>query len=295
MSVEQLSAVHILTDDMDMGNSAGYGSLQGSNLYRSIDADKDIVKSSNYNLLVCSTENNAVLEKIYLDEFISRRISGIILHSTGKIDSYIAQKTSRTIPMVLVYRHNTDEQFVGDTIDTNGRQGAYDLTRLLISEGHRKIGLVNGYKQFSTGRDRLEGYTQALTEAGLIPTEDRIYYGDFTEPSGYDGARQLLGFASPPTSLLCMNNAAAVGALTYLREHNIRVPEDVSFANYGDIDNVDLMWVQPTRIPQNPGDIGRKAGELILDRIKHPERPNREIIFDSGIIHGNSISAPVQE
>jgi DNA-binding LacI/PurR family transcriptional regulator len=251
---------------------------------------ENVIRDSDYHLLVCSTENDHRLERKYLDAFLSRRISGIILHSTGMIDQYVAQSVSTAIPMMLVYRKNEDQRFVGDVLDTNGYSGACKLAQHLLAKGHRKIGLIGGYIQFSTGRDRYRGYCDALREAGIPLDEQYLYFGDFTEHSGFDGASKLLALSEPPTALLCMNNVVAVGALKFLREKNIRVPEDISLANYGDIENVELMRVQPTRIPQIPAILGRKAGELIMDRIQQPSRPNREIIMDSDIIFGNSVA-----
>lgn len=250
-------------------------------------AIEDIIREHNYNLLVCSTENDPKLEKKYIETFISRRISGIILHSTGTLDNYVAH-VSHTIPMVLVYRHNEDKSFIGDTLDTNGRKGAYDLTKYLIKKGHTKIGIINGYLQFSTSWDRLKGYSEALQEAGVPYEEKYIYYGDFTEQEGYKGAKYLLSLDPSPTALIGMNNAVTLGALKYLTEAKIRIPEEISLVNYGEINNAELMSVQPTRIPQNPWSLGKKAGELIIERIKNPSLPNREVIFDAELIEGNS-------
>jgi LacI family transcriptional regulator len=254
-------------------------------------AIEDVVRESTYNLLVCSTETDEKLERRYIEAFISRRISGIILHSTGTIDEFTA-RVSHDIPMTLVYRHNEDRTFVGDTVDTNGTRGTYDLTKHLLHIGHKRIGVINGYSQFSTSRNRWKGFCLAVQEAGLLPDEKLVYYGDFTEAAGYKGAEHLLSLQKPPSAILCMNNVVAFGALKYLRIAGIRIPEDVSLVNYGEIDNVELMSVQPTRVPQNPWSLGKKAGELIIDRIKNPSRPNREVIFDAEIIYGNSVGPP---
>ena len=251
---------------------------------------ENVIRESDYHLLVCSTENDHRLERKYLDAFLSRRISGIILHSTGIIDKYVAQSVSPAIPTILVYRKNEDQGFVGDVVDTNGRSGAYKLTRHLTAKGHSRIGLINGYTQFSTGRDRYHGYCDALREVNVPMNEQFLYFGDFTERSGFDGASKLLALPEPPTALLCMNNVVAIGALKYLHEMNIRVPDHISVANYGDIENVELMEVRLTRVPQMPSALGQKAGELIMDRIQQPSRPNREVIMDSDIIVGNSVA-----
>ncbi|MFQ3621506.1 MAG: LacI family DNA-binding transcriptional regulator [Spirochaetales bacterium] len=250
-------------------------------------AIENVIRESNYNLLVCSTENDPLLEKKYIDAFLSRRISGIILHSTGLLDDYVSE-VSQKIPITLVYRRVKNPLFKGDFVDTNGKRAVFLLTQHLIKEGHTRIGAINGSLQFSTAEDRDQGYRNALKAFGIPIEEELIYYGDFTDASGYQGAATLMSLKKPPSAIVCMNNVVACGALKYLFQEKIRVPEDVSVVNYGEIENVETMKVILTRVPQDPRSLGNKAGELILSRINNPILLNREVIFDSELILGNS-------
>jgi len=261
--------------------------ISNSHLMSIARAIENVIRESNYNLLVCSTENDPSLEKKYIEAFLSRRISGIILHSTGLLDSYVAE-ISRKIPITLVYRRVKDPGFRGDFVDTHGKRGVFLLTRHLIEEGHTRIGAINGSLQFSTAQDRDQGFREAFRIKGISIQEELFYYGDFTEASGYQGAETLFSLSHPPTALVCMNNAVAYGALKYLFRQGIRVPEDVSVVNYGEIEYAETMRVILTRVPQDPWNLGHKAGELILSRIHDPTLPNREVIFDAELILGNS-------
>lgn len=249
---------------------------------------ENVIRESNYNLLVCSTENDPALEKKYIEAFLSRRLSGIILHSTGLLDEYVSE-VSKRIPITLVYRKVKSPSFLGDFVDTNGKRGAFLLTQHLIQQGHRRIGMINGSLQFSTAQDRFQGYREALKASGISLQEELLYFGDFTESSGYQGAAYLLSLKEPPSAILCMNNVVAYGTLKYLFGKGIRVPEDISVVNYGEIEYAETMRVNLTRVPQDPWALGHKAGELILERINHPSMPNREVIFDAEIIFGNSV------
>jgi len=262
--------------------------ISNSHLMSIARAIENVIRESNYNLLVCSTENDPVLEKKYIEAFLSRRISGIILHSTGLLDEYVAE-VSKRIPITLVYRKVKSSSFIGDWVDTNGKRGAFLLTQHLIQQGHKRIGVINGKMQFSTAQDRYQGYRDALKASGIPIQEELQYFGDFTESSGYQGAEYLLSLQEPPSAILCMNNVIAYGTLKYLFSHGVRVPEDVSVINYGEIEYADTMKVNLTRIPQDPWVLGQKAGELILERINNPSLPNREIIFDAEIVLGNSV------
>ena len=131
-----------------------------------------------------------------------------------------------------------------------------------------------------------------MQEADLPVIEEYICNGDFTEASGFSGAAYLMSRNPAPTAIIGMNNVVTTGALKYLSSVGIGVPGDVSIVCYGEIDNSELMSIQPTRVPQFPAALGEKAGELILDRIMTPSRSNREIIFGAELVEGNSVAGP---
>jgi LacI family transcriptional regulator len=254
-------------------------------------AIEDGIRGRKYNLIVCSTENDEQLEKAYIQALISKKIAGIILNTTGKNDEFIA-KISRSTPISLVYRRIRDNRFLGDLVTTNNARGTYDLTRYVLDAGHKRIGIITGFPGLSTSQERFEGCARALAEAGLAVAPEYVIPGDFTQQAGYKAAELLMGLPAPPTAIVAFNNAMTLGAMKHLRKRGIRVPEDVSVVCYGDIDDIDLMYVQPTYVTQNPRVIGAKAAELMLSRIADGTIGNREVIFESTLCPGNSVAAP---
>jgi len=253
-------------------------------------AIEDVINKENYNMIVCSTDNKKEKELRYLKLLISRKVDGLILNTTGRNDDFIS-KLSNDLPVILVNRKVQDSAFRGDFIDSNNFEGAYTLTEHLLSSGHRKIAVINGDLSVSTGKERFEGFKKAMLQAGIEVGDDYVYRydGDFTMESGYQGAAELLKLTDPPTAVVVMNNAMALGALKYFRVNKIKVPEDVSIASYGDIDNVELMYVQPSTVTLNARTIGRKAGEMLLERIKDRSIVNREVIYTPQLIVGNGV------
>ncbi len=254
-------------------------------------AIEDGIRGRKYNLIVCSTENDEQLEKAYIQALISKKIAGIILNTTGKNDEFIA-KISRSTPISLVYRRIRDNRFLGDLVTTNNARGTYDLTRYVLDAGHKRIGIITGFPGLSTSQERFEGCARALAEAGLAVAPEYVIPGDFTQQAGYKAAELLMGLPAPPTAIVAFNNAMTLGAMKHLRKRGLRVPEDVSMVCYGDIDDIDLMYVQPTYVTQNPRVIGAKAAELMLSRIADGAIGNREVIFESTLCPGNSVAAP---
>ena len=253
---------------------------------------ENVLKKYNYNLIVCSTDNQPEKELSYLKLLLEKKVDGIILNTTGSNREFIAS-VSHQIPFVLCGRKVMSPNFIGDFVDSDNTTGSYLLTRHMIEQGHKKIGIINGQQSVSSGIERMEGFRRAMESVGITVNEQYPYqyYGDYNcSDSGYEGAKYLFSLENAPTAVLAMNNELAVGALRYLHTHGLQIPEDISFACYGNILNVDLFYVQPHYIDMDPRIIGTKVGELLIERIEHKnELPNREILFAPALIEGNSV------
>lgn len=253
---------------------------------------EDVVNKESYNLIVCSTENKKERELAYLELLKSKQVDALVLNTTGLNEDYVISM-SNSFPVVTVNRRiiNSSFSFKGDFVDSDNIQGTYILTKHLLSLGHRKIFVINGASHLSTGYERYEGFKKAMNEIGLKINGDYIYSyeGDFTLESGFQGAASMMRLDDRPTALLVMNNMMAIGALKYLKLHGIDIPNELSIASYGNIENLELMSIQPSIISFDPTNIGTKIGELILERISDRSLANREIIYQPLLIIGNGI------
>lgn len=257
-----------------------------------IRAVEDIVSKENYNIIVCSTSDKLEEELVYLKLLMSKQVDGMVINTSGKNDDFIAS-LSNQMPIVLLNRKINRNDFKGDLIDSDNTQGAYALTAHLLSLGHRKIGVINGNLGVSTGNERFAGFKKAMLEAGIAVNDDYQYRydGDFTMDSGFQGAARLMEPQDRPTAILVMNNAMTMGAIKYCRANGIEVPGHISVACYGNIDNIELMYVQPSIVTLNPVSIGHKIGEFILERIKNHNLTNRSFIYSPQLVPGNGVKS----
>ena len=254
-------------------------------------AIEEVVSKKKYNIIACSTEDDKNQELAYLETLISKKIDGLIINTTGKNTSFVSA-LSQHLPIVAVNRRIRDSDYRGDFVDTHNEKGAYDLTRHIIEVGHRRISVINGPQELSTGEERFRGFKKALAEFRIDLPEEYVIEGDFRDRAGFEGARKLMSLSNPPTAIVAMNNIMLLGALKYLRLNGVRVPEDISIAAYGNIENIEVMYIQPTHVTQDPRMIGTRAGELILERIARSGLQSREVIFEPSLVKGNSVQEP---
>lgn len=256
----------------------------------------DLLRERNYSMIICSTEEDADRELNYLRFLDGRKVDGIMLNSTGKNDDYIALLSQR-MPIVLLNRRIRHVGFRGDFIDSSNHEGGSLMVDHLFRHGHRRIGVINGDLGLSTGQERFEGFVEAMARHGLSVGSDYPFRfdGKFHMDEGFEGARVLCEKSRPPTAIAVMNNAMAIGAMKYFKARHIRVPEDISLVVYGDIFNSDILYVEPDHVTLNPYVIGRKAAESILERIRQPDLPNREVIYSPTLSQGNSVATLSQQ
>jgi DNA-binding LacI/PurR family transcriptional regulator len=249
---------------------------------------EDIVGREHYNLIVCSTEGIRDNELLHLRNLASKKVDGLIITSTGGNEDTIVN-LSRSIPTVLLHRRLYRKDFIGDFVDSNNTRGAYDLTQHLIDVGHEDIAVVNGPQTLSSAVERYIGYKNALKKNGIDVNHAFVYEGDYSFESGHRGIEKIMETAQKPTAVVIMSHEMTLGALTYIREHDISVPERLSIVAYGNIENIDLLYIRPTIVTQEPEVLGKNCAECILQRIKNRSLPNKEIIYEPKLVQGNSV------
>lgn len=208
-------------------------------------------------------------------ELLSIKVDGI-MYIAGHCRVVDCFPENFNIPAIVVYAISKSRRFPSVVIDDE--KGGYDMTRHLISMGHRKIGLIAGTADNLHTQKRSRGYQRALYEEQILFNPDWIRYGNWMRDSGYKGAKRLV--EEGVTAIFCMNDTMAAGAYDYLYEQDIKVGQDISVVGY---DNKEISeYLRPNLTTNDLGlrDIGRKSAEIILGTIEDDdaERKNPVIV-----------------
>jgi DNA-binding LacI/PurR family transcriptional regulator len=150
-------------------------------------------------------------------------------------------------------------------------QAACDAVTHLLANGYRRIGMIVGPLDTTTGRGRLTGYHEALRRAGLPIDPALERYGPLNEVHGRRMAEELLDLPEPLDALCAGNNRITVGALQAVHGRRLRIPEDIALVGFDDI-----AWASPgpislTSIVQPAYDMGCAAADRLIQRLQHPE------------------------
>ncbi len=238
-----------------------------------------------YKLLVRSTDNDAEKERQCLLELQSHVAGFVIAPATGNQNhAHYGQLLVQGVPFVFVDRYLPE--FNVDRVTSDNVQGGYLATRHLLELGHRRIGVISARKA-TTCTERLRGYQQALEEFGVPFAPALIGHAVGRRRDGWDEylhqgrvqTEALLKLSQPPTALFAMNDLLAAGALRYLREQGIAVPDEMAIVGYDGMELSELVSPSLTTVEQQSLRMGAEAVRLLVRRIREPETPAQHVVL----------------
>lgn len=250
----------------------------------------NVVTPHHYIPLIASTNNQAEVERDFLQSMMNRRVDGLVIHSCGSNNKLISE-ISKIIPTVALYRRVNSEAYAGDFIDNDNREPVYLLTKQLIEKGHRRIFIINGPLNVSTGYERFSGFIQAMGEIGITVDSDYPYQyeSNFLYEGGIRGCENML-LKKGVTALVTTNAELLLGALTVLDSKALNIPSDYSVVSYAQPASIKLFKTPITCAEQNSYQLGQNAAEMLLSRIQDSRIPPREQLFPAPIMNGRSIA-----
>lgn len=241
----------------------------------------DAAQELGYNVMLCNTDEDPDKEKRCLDLLRVENVAGIILSPTREGVANFAETYSIDIPMVMIDRHVSD--FEVDNVVIDNAKAAYTITSHLIEHGHERIAGIFGIGS-TTGRDRREGFMQALQDHKIKPDPDLIKYTNAREGDGFKTAMKMLQTGERPHAIFASNSLLASGTLLAIRESQLTIPNDIAFASFDDTTWAKLVQPALTVIEQPTYEIGRTAAEMLIKRIQDPTRSNREVVLNTKLI-----------
>lgn len=193
------------------------------------------------------------------------RVDGLIVMSPT-LDANLVERTlPRGFPVVLLNGPLGDPSH--DSIRIANFDGAFSIVKHLAALGHRRIAIIKGAEDNVDASERLRGFRAGLTQACLVQDQALELAGDFTETSGHQAARSIIGMPDRPTALFAANDGMAIGAVSAFREAGLRIPEDIAVAGFDDIPMARFVEPALTSVKVDISGLGARATGRLLDRL----------------------------
>lgn len=202
-----------------------------------------------------------------LHRLIEARIGGVILPPPLCDSEAILELAESSDVLPLAFATAIPREGVSAII-VDDYKGAFDMTRYLISLGHRAIGFIQGDPKHSPSQRREQGYRAAMAGASLMIHDDWIALGLFTYRSGLDAARQLLSSQQRPTAIFASNDDMAAAVIAVAHGMGLSLPSDLSIAGFDDAQIASTIWPELTTIRQPISDMASRAVAFLSDQIR---------------------------
>lgn len=243
---------------------------------------EDYAYRNNFAVMIGNFGQDEKKEKLYLDIFQSENIDGLIVAPIHGKDKGIENLVKNGIPVVCIDRGLTDIEV--DIVKVDNELGAFNAVDHLLSIGHRRIAFISGNFKIPTYTGRLEGYKKALRKYGIPFDEKLVFAKNADYKSGFDLANLILELEDRPTAVFSGNNLLTLGALEAIHGKNIKIPEEISIIGFDDMP-WSISLNPPLTAVRQPGfDMGRKAAEMLYERIANPSKKNESVILDTELM-----------
>lgn len=237
----------------------------------------ETVRPHGYHVIISYFEENPQLEKSEAESLLARQVDGLILASAQSGAGAFEHIQKRNTPFVLIDRPiaGVRASFVG--VD-NQAIGQLATTHLIERACLRIAHLRGPGLGIATGR--MEGYRRTLAKHGLGVLPGYIVDAGYQDETGHEAMRKLLRATPGPDGVFCYNDPVAIGAMRAIAEAGLRVPDDIAVAGAGNVHYSDFLAVPLTTVDQGTFEIGKRAADLLLERIasKRKLRPKKILI-----------------
>lgn len=241
-------------------------------------------------LLLTNTDQRPDEEARVVSMLLQRQVDGMLVIPAGTCADTARLCREAGVPLVIVDRRPETPGSI-DVVRADAEGGAYELGKLLASLGHRHVAVITGPEYVPTAVDRAAGFSKAVEEEGLAaPT---VVHGDFSLESGHDMTLELMKLDPRPTAIFAANDFLAIGTQHALEEIGLRVPEDVALVGLDDLPTGMDTFPFLTVAAQPAEEMGRRAVELLLRRIKEPHGAPEEILLPTELTVRRSSGDPL--
>jgi len=249
----------------------------------------------NVQLIVEKCDDEAE-EASAVDHLIRARLDGIILTPPLSESLPVLEAIhQRNIPVVAVATGRAPDWAL--SVSINDHAAAYEMTKHLAALGHTRIGFIKGNPRQTASEERLQGYKDALKDAGLADAPELIAPGLFTYRSGLDAAEQLLELDNPPSAIFASNDDMAAAAVAIAHRRGLDVPSDLTVCGFDDTALATTIWPELTTIRQPVFEMSRSAVDLLVREIRARNASGKamnhpHVMVDYTLIRRQSDAAP---
>lgn len=246
---------------------------------------EEIAYQMNYQLILTNSAENYEREKKAIQTLRSKRVDGILVSSSETTEVFTHFKNVIDSGMPIVFFDRCIEGLGVSTVSVNDQTAARNITQHMIDHGYKKIACLHG-PPISIGKERLQGFRQAMVDNNIPVDEKLIVESGFLEQGGYKAMKKLLDLPASqrPRAVVTVNDPVAIGAMEVIDEYGLTVPDDIAISGFSDDIRSGLLKCPLTTVKQPSAEIGREAADKLIKTIQNESEPVENIELETELI-----------
>ena len=225
---------------------------------------------TDYAVLIADSAIHKDIARTVLGYFADSRIDGLISLDGGFSRDQLAALEASEAAGSIVFACEWIDGMSLPSVRSDNATGARLAIRHLHDLGHRRIAHVTGPAGNVLTQERREGVLAERARLHLPMRDDWIMRGDFSLQSGHEAARRIVAMPERPTAVFCASDMVAIGLMSGLAQHGLRVPQDISVVGFDDIEIAAYSQPPLTTIRQDRHALGRRAAQRLLQSLTGP-------------------------
>lgn len=245
---------------------------------------KEQAEEKGYDITFIS-KNLGGVDMSYLEHCNRRKIDGVVIACIDFTDRQVQELMDSDLPVVAIdYLSPNVSSIMSDNVT-----GVYELTKYLISLGHRDIVYVYGHEVFVTD-ERIRGFKKALEDHGIPFHPDMLVKSAYSErQENIEAVETIIARGHLPSAILFPDDCSAIWGINALRANGIRVPEDVSVAGFDGVEIGEMIYPRLTTIRQNTSRLGKEAALKCIQMLESSAHNNTRITVGVELIEGGTV------
>jgi LacI family transcriptional regulator len=205
---------------------------------------------------------------------------------------YIRKILGSGLPTVFVDRamELSGTEWMRDTVLMENESSVYRIARFLIEQGHTRLGFIGDIGFCRSYYERWLGFKRALDDCGVTPDRDFLLVDPM--PRRFQELEEIREKVRPlkrlPTAFICANDRTAILLMKILREKGAKIPEDIAVSGFDNIFESEVVEPHLTTVNIFKEEIGRRAAEQLIWRLKNPERPAESVYIATEVVYRES-------
>ena len=256
---------------------------------------EEIAVAHGYEILVSSTNSNAIQLTNCVRRMLERKVEGVAVLTFGGEEPVLDQLAIHNMPIVLAEFHLEHPKV--STILLDYSAGIHAAVAHLVELGHTRIGFFAGPHTLHSALTRLNAFRQTMQEANLDVHKSWIIECDHTLKGGVAGFSKLMALKSRPTAIICSNDMTAIGLLRAVYMAGLRVPEDLSVIGLDDIDFAEFTLPPLTTIRLSRQELAKASFDALRLQAEDSAAAThqvfqREFLVSTSLVVRGSTAAP---